>query len=120
MECGGCTACCMVCEVKAVNSPRNELCQYADNGCTIYESRPSECEGFDCFYSGQPDLPEFLRPDNLGVMLEMPHGYDGTYIAHKVKDKINVAHFITLKDKLKELGIKIRLNNRDGSTKLYE
>lgn len=106
MECNGCTVCCTVCEIKAVNSPAGTPCKYANNGCTIYKSRPSECEGFDCFYSGQSNLPEYLRPDNLGVMLEMPYGYDGKYIAYKT-GPVHKEHFKTLLNKLNSIGIKV-------------
>lgn len=108
MICGDCTACCTVCEVKAVDSPARSPCKHANKGCSIYKSRPSECEGFDCFYSGQPDLPEFLRPDNLGAMLEMPYGCDGTYYAHKV-GKLNVPAFKNLTQKLDDIKIKVVL-----------
>lgn len=114
MECGDCTACCTICGIGAVNAPRGVKCQHADKGCKIYENRPKECEGFDCFYSGQPDLPEFLRPDNLGAMLEMPYGSKNYHAFRVPETKLNVKEFLRLEEKLKDIGIEVILEN--GST----
>lgn len=107
MKCDGCTACCTVCGIKATDSPEGKPCRYAvpGRGCTIYDTRPEECDGFDCFYSGQPDIPEFLRPDNLGVMLEMPHGHKH-YFAHRV-GAIDIPKLNQLTNKLNAIGIKV-------------
>ena len=113
MKCGECTACCTICEIKETNSPRLTPCVNIDEnglGCKIYDKRPMACRKFNCFYSGQPNLPESLRPDMLGAMLEMPRGMNGKYVAHRVKGvDLNVPEFKQLVNKLNAINIEVVL-----------
>lgn len=47
------------------------LCEHAKNcnGCGIYEKRPLGCQNFLCAWLTIKALPDFTRPDRLGVML---------------------------------------------------
>jgi hypothetical protein len=50
-----------------------------NNGCKIYEERPSSCQRFKCIWYSY-DLDENLRPDHCGVVFEELKGYN-IYIA---------------------------------------
>jgi len=73
-SCGSCTKCCYFMEVRQLGSPPCVYCKHCtpDVGCSIWEKRPEVCRTFGCFWWHQEQLPEFLRPDNLGVMFELP------------------------------------------------
>ena len=77
-NCGDCTACCQrfnitgdVWETK--EKPKDKLCQFACNGCTIYKKRPKPCREFKCVWLRMKeviaDFPERLRPDNSGAIV---------------------------------------------------
>jgi hypothetical protein len=79
--CDGCTVCCTI---KAVVSdafvkPPGVRCAYcADAGCSIYQQRPDVCAGYQCGWRFLPWLPQRLRPDRSGVIvdpIEPPAGY---------------------------------------------
>lgn len=60
--CGGCRACCTSFTVIDVTN-RNEHCEHeCEAGCAIYESRPKQCEGFECAWTvgwgGEDDRPD--------------------------------------------------------------
>jgi hypothetical protein len=43
----------------------------AKNGCLIYESRPyNPCQTFVCVWKNDLSLPEWLRPDQSGVIVK--------------------------------------------------
>lgn len=70
--CGGCTACCTILGVGAVNkghyTPCKHICQ---QGCSIYSDRPLVCVEWECAWkSGWIDGDERRRPDRLGLMFE--------------------------------------------------
>lgn len=76
--CGDCTACCERLTIDGDiwdngEKPRNTMCEYNCNGCTIYESRPQVCRDFKCVWlrikEARPSFPERLRPDNVGAMV---------------------------------------------------
>jgi hypothetical protein len=71
-SCGGCTACCTIMSVEAVNKPTYTPCQHiCQQGCSIYSEKPSECSVWECAWkSGWIDGDERRRPDQLGVMFE--------------------------------------------------
>jgi len=62
--------CCTHIEVQALNKPAGRVCQYACDGCTIYDRRPEQCAGFDCLWMVEPSLPEALWPKLCGVFFE--------------------------------------------------
>ncbi len=66
-ECGTCTACCQVMIVPELNKPANQACQYADDGCTMYEHRPPTCKDWDCLWI-KGEFRERDRPDKIGFV----------------------------------------------------
>ncbi len=91
-SCGECQACCEVLETRpfstddghtvtaGADSPvltkRFERCMWqCDQGCGIYEHRPSPCAAYHCMWRlgwGEDDA----RPDRLGVLVEgAPNGW---------------------------------------------
>lgn len=69
--CGECTVCCTDTRVPELNKPERVRCQHCaiGKGCRIYASRPASCFAFQCAWS-QGKLPEAMRPDKCGVMVE--------------------------------------------------
>ena len=66
-ECGTCTACCEVMIVPELNKPANKPCQYANDGCNMYEDRPPTCRDWDCLWI-KGELRERDRPDKIGFV----------------------------------------------------
>jgi hypothetical protein len=70
--CGSCTACCTVLGVKDLRKDHYSKCQHeCAGGCAIYKMRPKECRTYQCLWISSPDMIEDLRPDKLGVILEV-------------------------------------------------
>lgn len=63
-ECGGCTLCCKVMGVNALNKAPGTWCAHCDigKGCRIYETRPDGCRNFQCGFLTMPELDERFRP----------------------------------------------------------
>lgn len=68
-ECGDCTLCCELFEVKWLNKPINTKCKFCDKGCLIQDTKEDECRNFDCLYI-ESDMDESLRPDKIDVLFE--------------------------------------------------
>src|SRR5262245_37397574 len=73
-SCDGCTLCCKLLPVEALNKPRTVLCSHCTSGvgCGIYEQRPSECQDFYCEYRLNSELGEEWKPltAHMLVMVE--------------------------------------------------
>jgi len=69
-ECGECTLCCKLLEVHDIPSPIGVYCQHCDKGCTIHESRPQECRGYQCMWSQMDDVGMEMRPDQCGIIFD--------------------------------------------------
>jgi hypothetical protein len=69
--CGGCTLCCTIMGIKALEKPRNTPCVHCAEGvgCSIYIARPPECAGFFCVWLYNPNLGEHWRPAESGLVL---------------------------------------------------
>jgi hypothetical protein len=63
-ECGQCTACCRVMIVPELSKPANIKCQYADNGCKMYDHRPPTCREWNCLWV-QGKFSNSQRPDKV-------------------------------------------------------
>ena len=78
-RCGGCTLCCDLLEVAALNKPANTACWHcmAGVGCSIYGQvdRPNACSAYQCAYLFNKSWAPSLRPDRCGVVFE-PFGED--------------------------------------------
>lgn len=74
-KCGTCTACCVIPAVPELAKPPGFTCLHCDGkGCLIYEQRPPSCRNFECAWL-QGEMPEWMRPDKVGVMVEkLPGG----------------------------------------------
>jgi hypothetical protein len=85
--CGTCTACCKAMAVPDMlpkPKPMHKWCKHCNigHGCQIYETRPSSCREFDCFWlqDKRGILPDSLRPDRSKVVLQPT--MNGGLIAH--------------------------------------
>jgi hypothetical protein len=73
-ECGECTACCESLEINApsLRKPANVLCPHnTGSSCRIYAERPDVCQTWYCLWRRIDALPEFTRPDKIGVMFSL-------------------------------------------------
>jgi hypothetical protein len=63
-SCEGCTMCCKLLRIEALDKPRLQWCTHCDigSGCKIYEERPSECRVFNCGYLTQAQFGEHWKP----------------------------------------------------------
>lgn len=74
--CGGCTLCCWLPSIKAIQKPAGTMCVHCtpNSGCKIYQDRPSDCRVFNCVWlTGK--LGDKFRPDRLGILFEPYHEY---------------------------------------------
>jgi hypothetical protein len=60
-------------KVDYYNSPELEYCQHCNPGvgCLIHKERNEVCSSFGCLWYIEKSMPEKLRPDILGVMIEV-------------------------------------------------
>lgn len=72
-KCGSCTFCCTVTAVPEIQKPERSDCKHCKGGCSIYEQRPTSCRTFSCAWL-DGDLPSWMRPDKIGVMIEKVPG----------------------------------------------
>jgi hypothetical protein len=51
-SCGDCTLCCKVMAIEEIAKPAGRWCRHCKpgRGCTVYDSRPSECRAFNCLW----------------------------------------------------------------------
>jgi hypothetical protein len=73
-ECGECVACCKVLEIDKpqLKKPANVLCSHCTGaGCGIYAIRPDICRTWHCLWRRIEAMPNFLRPDKLGVVFSL-------------------------------------------------
>ena len=78
-ECGGCTLCCTLVPVDAVDLKKpgfvpcphlRDLLLVAGPGCGIYDTRPRPCRAWSCVWLTSPGLPPELRPDRCGWVID--------------------------------------------------
>lgn len=85
-ECGGCVACCEVLAIDQpeLQKPADELCQHCTgSGCGIWATRPPVCENWYCVWRRISALPDWVRPDKLGVMFEMFTNHTNEFVLKK-------------------------------------
>lgn len=70
-SCDGCTLCCKLMRVSALQKPHLVLCEHCDEGigCRIYADRPKECRDFYCTYRWSPELGEEWKPTACGMVM---------------------------------------------------
>ncbi|MEZ5995242.1 MAG: hypothetical protein R3C25_05765 [Hyphomonadaceae bacterium] len=72
-SCGGCTLCCKLIDVPAVQKPALQWCKHCviGEGCGIHKDRPSECRAFNCAYLVSAALDERWKPVNSKFVVAM-------------------------------------------------
>lgn len=75
--CGGCTRCCEVVPVKEIGLKPFTRCPKLRDwtsthgpGCSIYADRPYSCRGWSCLWLKSAQLPDEMRPDRSGVVVD--------------------------------------------------
>jgi hypothetical protein len=63
-SCAGCTLCCKLLSVAALDKPRLVWCVHCapGSGCTIYDRRPAICRSFQCGWLRDPVLGDHWQP----------------------------------------------------------
>lgn len=63
-NCDGCTMCCKLMWVEALDKPRQKWCEHCrvGVGCAIYYRRPDECRTFHCSYLLDANLGDHWAP----------------------------------------------------------
>jgi len=71
-ECGECTLCCVLLEIRDKQSPPLEVCPDCNLnvGCIRYDSRPEDCVNFNCSWKFDDNAHEDMRPDKCHVIFE--------------------------------------------------
>ena len=95
----------------------DEWCENCDkgNGCSVYDTRPDECKNFDCLWKKQK-LPEYLRPDNCGIMFELLYEkpvYVGFVVPEK-DDTWQTDDMMLLVSKINEVGDSVVIRTPEG------
>jgi len=69
--CGGCTLCCKVLGITALNKPQGKWCTHCKpgNGCGIYQDRPDECRTFLCNWLVDERLGAEWKPDRSRLVV---------------------------------------------------
>jgi len=71
-ECGECQLCCVLIGVEELGKYPHQACQHqCETGCAIHESRPRECRTYQCHWRSDETIPEELRPDKLGCIVDI-------------------------------------------------
>lgn len=73
-RCGTCSACCITPKIDELDKPENTPCSHLRPGnvrgtCGIYGQRPEQCRKFLCAWLMEPRMPEEMRPDKSGFVL---------------------------------------------------
>lgn len=70
--CGGCTLCCKVMSIPALNKAAGVWCTHCKTGigCGIYEERPQACIDFMCGFLTNPALGEEWRPATSRLIID--------------------------------------------------
>ena len=89
-ECGECMVCCQCLSIDTAcfKKPADVLCSNCiiNEGCSIYETRPSVCRTWHCLWRRWKAMPDEMRPDkskvvfSLKVSFEPRHIFENAYI----------------------------------------
>ena len=71
-SCAGCTMCCKLLKVEALDKPRQIWCKHCQIGswCKIYDTRPLACRQFYCGYLINAPLGEHWKPTSSKMVLD--------------------------------------------------
>lgn len=71
-ECGDCQLCCELIQVEELDKPPHQKCEHqCPTGCGIYDIRPKECRVYQCQWRSDENVPDELRPDKLGCIIDI-------------------------------------------------
>jgi len=74
--CEACEECCSVVAVAELKKPYHTRCGHqTGKGCAIYGNHPVECRDYRCAWL-QGILPEEMRPDKIGILIDAEGGAD--------------------------------------------
>ena len=78
-SCGGCTLCCKVLGVLALEKPRGTWCPHCERGvgCRIYESRPGECRSFLCGWLVSDRFGPEWKPERSKIVITVTRDGNG-------------------------------------------
>ena len=79
-RCGECSLCCKLLRIEAFNKPVGTWCAHCApgrGGCTIYETRPTECREFFCAWLTSPALGPEWRPNKCKMFVR----HEGNLVA---------------------------------------
>ncbi|MGD9739810.1 MAG: hypothetical protein AB7O56_10820 [Bauldia sp.] len=81
--CGTCSLCCKLLGIGELDKKPGAWCSKCDppHGCTIYESRPTECREFACVWLESARLGDAWKPSRSRIVLYMIDGGE-RLIAH--------------------------------------
>lgn len=99
-KCGECSLCCKALRVDPLDKPTGVWCKHARPGCGIYETRPEECQNFNCLWllglfedKDRPDkvggvfwyADGRLEDENLGVIpiVNVNESHEGAALANE-------------------------------------
>jgi hypothetical protein len=69
--CDGCSMCCKLLHIEALQKPMGVWCPHVRKGigCGIYDLRPTPCRAFECLWLSNADVPDHWRPDRSKMVL---------------------------------------------------
>lgn len=72
-SCEGCTMCCKLLRIEALDKPRSQWCDHCDIGvgCKIYEDRPTECRTFNCGYLTEAHIGDHWKPAKSKMVIAL-------------------------------------------------
>lgn len=75
-SCGDCGLCCKLIGVESIAKPQFVWCKSYRKGigCKVYETRPTDCADFICYWMHTPNLGEAWRPDRCGFVMHIADG----------------------------------------------
>lgn len=70
-SCAGCTACCVLPEIDALQKPADRPCRHCSVGigCSAYDARPDLCRDFLCLWVTGDALGTHWQPSHAGMLV---------------------------------------------------
>jgi hypothetical protein len=70
-QCGTCSLCCKVLDVKAVYKPAGQWCKHAvpGKGCNTHKLRPKSCREFECLWLQSEMFGDEWKPENAKFVM---------------------------------------------------
>lgn len=88
-RCGGCTLCCTLLPVRAIDKPASTPCRHlCSKGCRIYGHHPFDCRLFKCRWLMDETTGKMRRPDKVGYVVDPM--LDTIFIDEQPVDRVQV------------------------------